>query len=72
MASANALVYLVPAGLSTAAVGTAFAGYRAMSIDWSKAAREFLTGPGRTSRILLMLFVLLNWKSMPLMWSVRV
>lgn len=42
------------------------AGYAAYKINW----RHFLTGPGRTSRILLLLFVFFNWKNMPFAWTV--
>ncbi|KAH7149245.1 hypothetical protein B0J13DRAFT_621131 [Dactylonectria estremocensis] len=47
-------------------------GYAAWRINWIPAMRSFLTGPGRTSRILAMLLVLLNWKSMPFAWTYRV
>lgn len=46
------------------------AGYAAWRIDWPTAIRSFLTGPGRTSRIALLLFVFFNWKNMPFAWTV--
>lgn len=30
----------------------------------------FFTGPGRTSRVIALLVVLVNWKSLPLAWTV--
>jgi len=58
---------LVPAG----AAAVAYAGHKAVHVDWKILLTNFLTGPGRTSRLLLIFFVLLNWKSMPLGWTVR-
>ncbi|PFH62193.1 hypothetical protein XA68_14734 [Ophiocordyceps unilateralis] len=52
------------------AVGSA--GYAACRIDWRVAVRSFFTGPGRTSRMLLLLFVVSSWKSMPLVWTYRI
>lgn len=46
------------------------AGRRAMHVDWKDFAVRFLTGPGRTSRILLLIYVLLNTKSLPGAWTV--
>lgn len=66
MASANALGYLLPLGFGTAAV----AGLSLAHVDWKTILRNFATGPGRTSRILLAVFVLTNWKSMPFVWTV--
>ncbi|KAL6857652.1 hypothetical protein ACO1O0_005093 [Amphichorda felina] len=48
------------------------AGYLAYKINWLNAAKDFLTGPGRTSRILLLVFVFFNWKNMPFAWTYRV
>lgn len=48
------------------------AGYAASRIDWKTAVRTFLTGPGRTSRVLLLVFVLFNMKNMPFVWTVSV
>jgi hypothetical protein len=63
-----ALFYPVFVPMSVATL--AYAGHRAIQLDWRTLITHFLTGPGRTSRILLLLFVVLNWKSMPLAWSV--
>ncbi|ORY69080.1 capsule polysaccharide biosynthesis protein [Pseudomassariella vexata] len=35
-------------------------------------ALSFFTGPGKTSRIVALVVVLVNWKSLPLAWTVRV
>ncbi|KAG5973435.1 hypothetical protein E4U55_000568 [Claviceps digitariae] len=49
------------------AVGSA--GYAAYRINWARAIHAFATGPGRTSRILLLLFVVFNWKNLPFAWT---
>lgn len=71
MASANnrvdAFALLAPV-LLPATIGGA--GYAAWKVDWKKAIKSFLTGPGRTSRIILLLFVWFNRKNMPFMWTV--
>lgn len=67
MASANALGYLLPVGMGSAAV----AGLSLAHVDWKALVVNFATGPGRTSRILLALFVIFNRKSMPFAWTVR-
>ncbi|KAI1085195.1 capsule polysaccharide biosynthesis protein [Whalleya microplaca] len=36
------------------------------------ALEAFFTGPGRTSRIVALVVVLVNWKSLPFAWTVRV
>ncbi|KND86359.1 Uncharacterized protein TOPH_09026 [Tolypocladium ophioglossoides CBS 100239] len=56
--------------LAPLAVGSA--GYAAWRVNWPVVTRSFLTGPGRTSRILLFLFVILNWKNLPFAWTYRV
>lgn len=66
MASANALGYLLPLGVG--AVG--IASMSLLHIDLKTLATDFVTGPGRTSRILLALFVVANWKNMPFVWTV--
>ena len=63
-----ALFYPVFLPLGTAAI--AYAGHRAVHMDWRMLLTQFLTGPGRTSRILLVFFLVLNWKSLPLAWTV--
>ncbi len=71
MASASSKVGGLTAAvrvLTPLAVGSA--GYAAYRINWAVAVRKFLTGPGRTSRILLLLFVAFNWKNLPFAWTV--
>ncbi len=70
MASVGTLSLFYPVFVPTATAGLAYLGYRSTSIDWKSVLHQFLTGPGRTSRILLLLFVLTNLKSMPLAWTV--
>ncbi|KAF5127444.1 hypothetical protein E5D57_008376 [Metarhizium anisopliae] len=60
---AVAIRVIVPVALGSA-------GYVAYKINWSAAIQNFLTGPGRSSRILLLLFVVLNWKNLPFAWTV--
>ncbi|XP_044717146.1 thioesterase-like superfamily domain-containing protein [Hirsutella rhossiliensis] len=48
------------------------AGYAAWRVNWPVLVRSFLTGPGRTSRVLLLLFAALNWKNLPFAWTYRV
>ncbi|KAK0619206.1 hypothetical protein B0T14DRAFT_429376 [Immersiella caudata] len=55
-----------------AAAGAVYGGHRILQSDWKVWLHRFVSGPGRTSRILLILFVILNWKSMPLGWTFRV
>ncbi|KAG5916359.1 hypothetical protein E4U42_007689 [Claviceps africana] len=52
------------------AIGSA--GYAAYRVNWATAIHAFATGPGRTSRILLLLFVVFNWKNLPFAWTYRV
>ncbi|KAI5467189.1 hypothetical protein BGZ63DRAFT_418910 [Mariannaea sp. PMI_226] len=53
-------------------ITVASAGYASRRVDWVDVVKNFLTGPGRTSRILLLLFVIFNWKNMPFAWTYRV
>lgn len=66
MASANALGYLLPLGVGAAGV-TAMS---LLHVDLKTIVTNFVTGPGRTSRILLAVFVVTNWKTMPFAWTV--
>lgn len=67
MASANALGYLLPIGMGSAAVASLSLAH----VDLKAVVRNFVTGPGRTSRVLLAIFVVTNWKNMPFVWTVR-
>ncbi|KAI1429117.1 capsule polysaccharide biosynthesis protein [Xylaria sp. FL1777] len=46
--------------------------YGAYKGDVVAAIEAFFTGPGRTSRIVALVVVLVNWKSLPLAWTFRV
>ncbi|KFH43879.1 hypothetical protein ACRE_053410 [Hapsidospora chrysogenum ATCC 11550] len=48
------------------------AGYAAYKINWAETIKSFLRGPGRTRRILVLLFVFFNWKNLPFAWTFRV
>jgi len=52
-------------------VSAGYAGKALLRADVRLMTKRFLTGPGRTSRILLVLFILTNLKSMPLAWTVH-
>ncbi|KAK3186891.1 hypothetical protein K4F52_004335 [Lecanicillium sp. MT-2017a] len=56
---------IVPAVLGSA-------GYAAWRVDWQRMVRAFVTGPGRTSRILLLVFCMFNWKNLPFAWTYRI
>ncbi|TQN65822.1 putative thioesterase atnL [Colletotrichum shisoi] len=49
--------------------GLAYAAYR---IHWRIVLTSFSTGPGRISRILMLIFALLNLKNMPFVWTYRI
>ncbi|KAK0629540.1 hypothetical protein B0T17DRAFT_555515 [Bombardia bombarda] len=70
--SVGTLSLFWPVFVPTGAAAIAYAGHCAYYVDWPAVVLDFLTGPGRTSRILLVLFLILNWKSLPLAWTVRV
>ncbi|KKA26879.1 hypothetical protein TD95_003259 [Thielaviopsis punctulata] len=46
--------------------------YAAWTVHWGALARSFFLGPGRWSRIFMLVFSLVNWKNMPFMWTIRV
>ncbi|KAK1825815.1 hypothetical protein QBC39DRAFT_377072 [Podospora conica] len=66
------VMLLLPIGMSTTLAGLAYAGHWALHFDWKSWLEEFISGPGRNSRILLVLFLVLNWKSLPLGWTFRI
>ncbi|KAL2758292.1 hypothetical protein ACRALDRAFT_1074948 [Sodiomyces alcalophilus JCM 7366] len=49
--------------------GVAFAAWK---IQWRWGLERFFTGPGNISRILLLFFVISNWKNMPGVWTYRI
>ncbi|KAL2257425.1 hypothetical protein VTK26DRAFT_196 [Humicola hyalothermophila] len=61
-----------PVFMPMSAAVIAYAGHRAWHVDWATTLTQFVTGPGRTSRILLAIFLVINWKSLPLAWTVRI
>ncbi|KAH8879075.1 hypothetical protein GQ53DRAFT_775226 [Thozetella sp. PMI_491] len=72
MASVGTLSLLYPVFYPAGAAAITYLGYKAAYVDWRVAIRKFVTGPGRTKRILALLFLLLNLKSMPFGWTFRV
>ncbi|KAH6707041.1 hypothetical protein VD0002_g7191 [Verticillium dahliae] len=48
--------------------GAALAAYK---IQWKTVLKDFFTGPGRISRILMLIFALFNFKNLPGMWTIR-
>ncbi|KAH7358754.1 hypothetical protein B0T11DRAFT_330512 [Plectosphaerella cucumerina] len=56
------LIRLLSAG------GAAYAIYKT---QWKKVLTNYFTGPGRLSRILMLIFALLNLKNMPFVWTYR-
>lgn len=70
MGSVGTLSLVFPVFIPASAVAAAYLGHRALYVDWRAWIKAFLTGPGRTRRILLVLFVLTNLKSMPFAWTV--
>jgi hypothetical protein len=62
---------LFPVLLPAGAAAAVYTGHRVLQSDWQRWLYNFVSGPGRTRRILLVIFVILNWKSMPLGWTVR-
>lgn len=59
-----------PVLLPAATASLAYAGYfgRGAFVDYLV---RFVTGPGRNSRLVALALVLINWKSLPLAWTVR-
>ncbi|OAA65897.1 hypothetical protein SPI_02684 [Niveomyces insectorum RCEF 264] len=76
MASANALAnaaVIVPLATAAGAASAAYAGHALLGGGrWRTLLAWFCTAPGRTSRLLALLFVVLNLKSMPFVWTFRI
>ncbi|KAK8102491.1 hypothetical protein PG984_015637 [Apiospora sp. TS-2023a] len=60
-----------PVLLPAATVSLAYGTYHGRKAIVDSLVR-FVTGPGRTSRLIALVLVLLNWKSLPFAWTVRV
>ncbi|CAK7212409.1 hypothetical protein SCUCBS95973_001453 [Sporothrix curviconia] len=66
---------VVPVLSLAAAASAAYAGHAVLARhngDVQAWLVRFLTGPGRTSRLLLLLFMALNVKSLPFVWTARI
>ncbi|KAI1370477.1 capsule polysaccharide biosynthesis protein [Hypoxylon crocopeplum] len=46
--------------------------YGAYKVNAVRLLESFFTGPGRTSRVIALVVVLVNWKSLPFAWTFRV
>jgi hypothetical protein len=66
MASVSTLSLFWPIMVPATVIGSALLVRQLTHVDWL----DFFTGPGRISRVLLLLFVVANWKGMPLAWTV--
>ncbi|KAI0383329.1 capsule polysaccharide biosynthesis protein [Hypomontagnella monticulosa] len=62
---ANMVLKVAPALLPAIAYGA----YKGNAIGMLES---FFTGPGRTSRVVALVAILINWKSMPFAWTFRV
>ncbi|KAK3934349.1 putative thioesterase atnL [Diplogelasinospora grovesii] len=60
-----------PILLPAAVFSLAYGGYT-MRDKTAEFVSWFLSGPGRNSRIIALLMLIINWKSVPLVWTVRV
>ncbi|CAK7206982.1 hypothetical protein SEUCBS139899_009789 [Sporothrix eucalyptigena] len=66
---------VVPVLSLAAAASAAYAGHTVLARhngDVQAYLYRFLTGPGRNSRLLLLLFMALNFKSLPFVWTARI
>ncbi|EFX02136.1 hypothetical protein CMQ_2185 [Grosmannia clavigera kw1407] len=76
MASARGLAdfgVLIPLFGTVTVASTAYAGHAVFwRSDWRGWLSNFATGPGRTSRLMLLVMLLINLKSIPFAWTVRV
>jgi hypothetical protein len=70
MASLAALSLIFRVSVPAGGIGAAYLVHRARFVDWRAFFTHFFTGPGRLSRILLVFFVVTNWKSLPFAWTV--
>ncbi|CAK7226842.1 hypothetical protein SBRCBS47491_006365 [Sporothrix bragantina] len=66
---------VVPVFSIAAALSAAYAGHSVLARhngDVQAWLIRFLTGPGRTSRLLLLFFMAFNFKSLPFVWTARI
>ncbi|KAL2885005.1 capsule polysaccharide biosynthesis protein [Ceratocystis lukuohia] len=68
----NGIALVIKAARLILPVVVAGVGYAAWTINWVSLIRHFFLGPGKWSRMALLGFGLMNWKSLPLMWTYRV
>lgn len=71
-ASVGSAGLLVPVFAPLTALTLAYSGHKLAQVHWRRLLRRFLTGPGRVSRILLLLFLVTNRKNLLFSWTVRV
>lgn len=45
-------------------------GYAIYTVNWRTLIKDFFLGPGRNSRLALVVFVAFNLKNMPFAWTV--
>ncbi|KAI1172755.1 capsule polysaccharide biosynthesis protein [Nemania sp. FL0916] len=69
--ASSAGFFLRFARLASPALVSALA-YGAYKSNLPTVLEAFFTGPGRTSRIIALVVVLVNWKSLPLVWTFRI
>jgi hypothetical protein len=69
MASALSKMSALTIGVPSAAAG--LAGYLAYATDWRALYHSLTSQPGAPTRLCVLFFILLNLKSIPLVWTVR-
>ncbi|KAL8423794.1 hypothetical protein RB596_003854 [Gaeumannomyces avenae] len=63
---------LVPVFAPLTALTLAYTGHQLSKLNWMSIIYNFLTGPGRVSRITLLIFLVMNRKNLPFAWTTRV
>lgn len=63
---------LVPVFAPLTALTLAYTGHQLTKLQWGSILYAFFTGPGRASRILLLVFLVMNRKNLPFAWTTRV
>lgn len=72
MASAASKIGSAAVLLPLTAAAAAFTGRSLIRVDWKNVLVDFFMGPGRTSRIMLILFLATNRKNLIFAWTARV